>query len=67
MATIEDLLKALAITSVIDANNRKLPNTRETWARIGNKDLFQELGLSTSDLSSFLQTWMEENPYSSIS
>lgn len=44
----------------------KLPNTRETWERIGRKDDFPELGLTGIELDEFLTNWMTNNPYSNI-
>ena len=44
-----------------------LPNNRDTWARISKKDHFAELGFSsTLEKESFLKSWIENNPYSSI-
>lgn len=60
-ATIEDLLNALE-----NPNKPTLPNTTDTWARIGNKDSFDELGLSKSELDDFLKEWMDENGYNNI-
>jgi hypothetical protein len=61
--TIEDLLNSLVNPS---EDKTKLENTKETWERIGNKDRFSELGLSGSDLESFLSDWISENPYNNI-
>ena len=61
--TIEDLLNSLVNPS---EDKTKLENTKETWKRIGNKDSFSELGLSGSDLESFLSDWISENPYNNI-
>jgi hypothetical protein len=66
MATIEELLKSM-LTLPKDGDttkNRSLPNTAETWARIGNKDSFSELGFeSTNELNEFLKEWTEQNQY----
>ena len=60
--TIDELLKGLQNPS----KQTSLENTRDTWERIGNKDSFEELGLSSSELESFLAEWISENPYSHI-
>jgi len=64
--TIEELLKSMI--SINDANlDQKLPNTRETWERIGNLDSFSELGFSSdTEKEEFLKDWIDNNPYSSI-
>jgi len=62
MATIDDLLKALQNPE----GNAKLKNDYETWKRIGNKDSFDELGLSGGELDDFLRDWISENPYENI-
>ena len=64
MATIEELLAALR--TPVSELERKLPNTLETWTRIGNRDSFAELGLSGSELDKFLQDWINENSYNNI-
>lgn len=46
--------------------NAKLPNTKETWERIGAKDSFAELGLEGSELDDFLKDWIAENGYTNI-
>lgn len=63
--TIDDLLNALRNPNKPEKG--KLPNTAETWARIGSKDKFEELGLNKSELASFLEEWMADNDYDSIS
>ena len=63
MATIDDLLRALQNPN---EDNAKLRNDFTTWQRIGNKDDFSELGLSSGELEDFLKEWIEENPYSNI-
>lgn len=65
MATIEELLQALQNPNK-DSNKTTLENNKETWKRIGQKDSFSELGLEPSELDSFLQDWMTENPYNNI-
>lgn len=60
--TIEDLLNALQNPETAG----DLPNTAETWARIGNRDSFPELNMSSSELENFLKEWTENNPYSNI-
>lgn len=64
--TIEELLKSMI--SINDTNlDKNLPNTRETWARIGNLDSFSELGFdSETEKEEFLKDWIDNNPYSSI-
>ena len=61
--TIDDLLNALQNPEKIDGD---LPNTEETWSRIGARDKFQELGLDESELDSFLKEWIAENDYNNI-
>ena len=57
--TIDDLLNALA--NLTKSNKKTLENTKETWRRIGSKDAFEELGLESSELESFLKEWINEN------
>lgn len=59
--TIDDLLNNLK-----SPNKPTLENTKETWTRIGNKDKFEELGLSGSELDEFLKDFIENNPYNNI-
>ena len=59
--SIDDLLNSLQ-----NPNKKTLENNAETWRRIGNKDDFAELGLSSSELESFLKEFIEENPYNNI-
>jgi len=61
MATLDELLNALE-----NPNKPELPNTKDTWSRIGNKDSFDELGLEKTELEEFLSEWMEENSYNNI-
>ena len=61
MATLDELLNALE-----NPNKPELPNTEDTWSRIGNKDSFDELGLEKTELEEFLSEWMEENSYNNI-
>ena len=62
--TIDDLLNSLEDPNVAEDT---LPNNINTWARIGSSDIFAELGLESSKLESFLNEWMDNNPYSNIS
>ncbi len=64
--TIEDLLRKIKVTRSNTNDSPTLKNTKETWKRIGNKDTFDELGFSSSELDSFLKEWVSENPYSAI-
>ena len=68
MPTIEDLLKTLQRRDedIKKENNSKLPNTKATWSRIGSRDSFSELGLSSKELDSFLQEWINSNDYNNI-
>lgn len=63
--TIEELLKSLQSPDY-KKNNKSLHNTAETWKRIGEKDSFDELGLSKTELEGFLNDWVKENPYNNI-
>ena len=58
--TIDDLLNSL------ENPNINLMNTKEVWRRIGQKDPFLELGLSKSELETFLDEWIQNNPYKNI-
>lgn len=61
--TIDDLLNSL------QNPNKKitaLPNTADTWRRIGEKDSFSELGMDNSELNEFLKEWVADNPYNNI-
>lgn len=59
--TIEELLNSM----ISDPKDPKtLHNTKTTWSRIGSKDSFLELSLSTSEKDEFLSEWIEANPYS---
>jgi hypothetical protein len=60
--SIDELLAALQNPE----KTGTLENNKETWSRIGNRDNFEELGLSKSELDSFLEEWMSDNPYNSI-
>ncbi len=70
--TIDDLLAALKDPNAIDenlkANPGSLSNTKEIWARIGQKDatLATEIGIEQSELNDFLKEWVEVNPYTAI-
>lgn len=59
--TIDDLLNSLQNPKKVT-----LENSKETWRRIGQKDSFSELGLEPSELESFLQEWMNDNPYNNL-
>ena len=59
--TIDNLLDALQ-----NPKDITLPNTAETWERIGAGDTFDELGLEPSDLEEFLKEWMENNEYADL-
>lgn len=60
--TIDELLAALKNPSKAST----LPNTADTWRRIGAKDSFSELNLGSSELTKFLTDWAAENPYNNI-
>ena len=60
--TIDDLLNALQNPD----NTGTLENTKETWSRIGNRDKFEELDIPESELDSFLNEWIAENPYNNL-
>lgn len=60
---IEEFLKSL-LKKVEDGKNVTLPNTKETWERIGAKDKFAELEIDEK-LEDFLLKWIENNPYES--
>ena len=62
--TYEDLLHSLR--NPVKKEPGKLANSKETWARIGKGDLFEELDLEGSELDSFLEEWMADNPYSDL-
>lgn len=58
--TLTDLLRSLQERTTKESF---LPNSRETWERIGKKDSFSELGLKGSELQDFLAEWIKDNPY----
>lgn len=62
--TVDDLLNSLKNPN--KSQKPSLSNTEETWKRIGKKDSFEELGLESSELESFLSEWIEENAYNNI-
>lgn len=70
--TIDDLLAALKDPNAIDKDIKAivqgLENTKEIWARIGQKDstLAVDLGIEQSELNDFLREWTTENPYNAI-
>ena len=64
MASLKDLFKKLLDKEKEAKEAQKdldLPNTQETWERIGNKDSFEELGLNSGELATFLKEWCENN------
>ena len=61
--TIDDLLNSLQNP---EKSSKKLENTKETWRRIQNRDSFSELGIPSSELDSFLNDWIKDNPYNNI-
>jgi len=60
--SIDDLLNALQNPD----KPSTLENNSDTWRRIGARDKFSELGLEGSELDSFLEEWIADNPYNSI-
>ena len=64
MNSIDDLLRSLQNPN--KPTTSTLENNADTWGRIGNKDKFEELGLESSELESFLKEWVESNPYNNI-
>lgn len=58
--SIEDLLNSLHSKK---DKTKSLPNNRDTWSRIANRDSFDELGLDGHELEEFLQEWIKDNPY----
>ena len=66
--TIEELLRSMqTLHKPVDISGIKLPNTRDTWERIGLKDSFSELGFANnSEKDEFLKEWMASNPYNNI-
>lgn len=66
--SIDDLLNALQNPDKPGTleNTSTLENNSDTWRRIGEKDKFSELGLEGSELDSFLEEWIADNPYNSI-
>lgn len=60
--TIDDLLNSLQNPN----KPKQLENTKDTWRRIQAKDSFSELGLEPSELDSFLQDWIKDNPYNNL-
>jgi len=64
MSTLSKLFEALREQY---SERLSLPNTRETWERIGKGDDFKEFGFtSESEKEEFLKDWMKNNPYSNI-
>jgi hypothetical protein len=59
--TIDDLLNSLQ-----NPDKATLDNVKATWERIGNKDVFSELGLDPTKLEEFLSEWIANNPYNNI-
>lgn len=62
-ASIDDLLNSLTNPN---KSTGKLENNKDTWSRIAKRDAFTELGLSGSDLDSYLKDWIADNPYNNI-
>jgi hypothetical protein len=62
--TIDDLLDSLK--NPVKKTIADLPNTKSTWARIGRRDSFEELGLEGSELDSFLKEWTSNNDYNNL-
>jgi hypothetical protein len=62
--TIDELLDSLENPNT---NSKTLPNTTDTWSRIGNRDNFSELNMNSSELDEFLREWVANNPYETIS
>lgn len=62
--SIDDLLNSLKNPN--KSEKKTLDNTSETWARIGKRDSFEELGLGSSELEEFLKEWTSQNGYSNI-
>lgn len=65
MSDIKELLRKLK-SGYKKEINPKLPNTKETWERIGSRDGFEELDMTDEDLNYFLKEWIGQNPYSNI-
>lgn len=61
--TIDELLNTLQNPNI---NKATLENVKSTWERIGNKDVFSELGLDPSALDQFLSEWISQNAYNNI-
>ena len=59
--TIDDLLNSLQ-----NPNKKGLDNNKATWERIGKGDRFSELGMESSELDTFLNEWISNNPYNNI-
>jgi hypothetical protein len=63
--SIDDLLNALQNPDT-PSGTGTLENNSDTWRRIGEKDRFDELGLTGGELSDFLTEWTAANPYENI-
>ena len=63
--SIDDLLNALQNPDT-PSGTGTLENNSDTWRRIGEKDRFDELGLSGGELQDFLAEWTASNPYENI-
>jgi len=61
--TIDDLLNSLQNPN---KKIKALPNSKDTWTRIGGKDKFDELEMDSSELNEFLKEWIADNPYNNI-
>lgn len=63
---LKELLEELIESEGSKDHQTSLPNTRETWERIGRNSSFTELGLDKSELADFLKDWISENDYENI-
>lgn len=70
MATIEELLKSMLTLKKENKQSdfiKGLENSRDTWARIGAQDSFDELEFESEDAKTeFLKDWIVNNPYQAI-
>ena len=58
--------KLLKNPNKVNYKGAYLPNTKETWRRLGERDSFSELGLEPSALEEFLKDWASKNDYNNI-
>ena len=61
--TIKELLQSMYTLNVNKESKSSIPNTAETWARIGAKESFSAIGFADEDEMS---KWIEENDYQNI-